>query len=65
MDVTQNFKLFNKYIPEDNLSEVTSFIAQNTLAFDTTPVFVDHLIQTIESGAFLEDAFHQTEKCDS
>ena len=65
MDVTPNFKIFNKYIAEDDLSTVTSFITENTLAFDSSPVHVDHLVQTIESGGFLTDAIQQTEKCES
>lgn len=65
MHVTPNFKLFNKYITTEKLSTVTSFITENTLAFDDSPVYVDHLVQTVESGGFLTDKNQQTENCES
>ena len=55
--LTPGIKLFSKLIHEDDLHEVTSFFTDNTFAFDDTPVYVDHLIQTCESGNLLIDSF--------
>lgn len=40
---------------------MTSFFLENTLTIDDTPVFVDHIVQTIESGNVLKESESQTE----
>ena len=65
MHVTPNFKIFNKYIKAEELSTVTSLFTQNTLALDDSPVYIDHLVQTVESGGFLNDKNVQSETCET
>ena len=62
MHVTPDIILFNKYIKEEMLSTVTSLITENTLAFNSSPVYVDHEIQSVESGGWLADQIVQTEE---
>lgn len=56
-------KHFNR-IYKSELSECVSFFVENTLADDDTPIYVDTISQTIESGGVLLDKQSQTLKTD-
>jgi len=54
--------LFNLKFNEDTvLSTCDSFIVENTLADDDTPVYVDRDVQTLESGGLVSSVTVQTE----
>lgn len=54
-------KLFSSTLSDACLHEITSFFLCNTLAEDDTPVTIDHLTNTKESGNILVSTEQQTE----